>query len=522
MPARKPRKYNIKPYQKKLITDDIKEAKGDIATIEKKIKRRFGNEDPQASFIVRYLSPIMATAADRVHLSEEMKAFCEEEKENGKIGNDEHMFGRFWKHNPHILNYYAQTITDTIDLFEEIYGDGGLIPINRDLEIIKPETENKTAIDKVNTEFLELLDFTQTILPDREKRYAEHDRLQAEWNEHFINRYGIPSENVSKTETIDKPQKIEPDNKELDINKLFLNALKEECRIYPNEYASKYMRFMLNNKDLDDEYKTAYAYYIGENDIEDKVKLSADEFYERFHDAETKFINKNAQDSTIAKFAILDLLTKNNYRDYTLYNLNTFDLPNIEISKDNIYPIIEKHKDELNKLYDEYHKLPKRTEIKQTVEELAKRIANYNKKPEANDAPNVNAILSMFKDASKTKLRERQIREFLNIITKRYYPYTKLILDKDFSEQEQMARFENIMLPIIMDLIFDKGDLILQMIGKENFERYVHELTPNIKMTLVQKTVQLQLGKKNFYELKDSEIRNNPAYDNMDFEITIH
>ena len=60
------------------------------------------------------------------------------------------------------------------------------------------------------------------------------------------------------------------------------------------------------------------------------------------------------------------------------------------------------------------------------------------------------------------------------------------------------------------------------MIGKENFERYVHELTQNIKMTLVQKTVQLQLGKKNFYELKDSEIRNNPAYDNIDFEITIN
>ena len=47
--------------------------------VEKKVRKRFGKDDPQASFIVKYLSPIMTVAADRAHLSEDLKSFTEAE-----------------------------------------------------------------------------------------------------------------------------------------------------------------------------------------------------------------------------------------------------------------------------------------------------------------------------------------------------------------------------------------------------------------------------------------------------------
>ena len=111
----KPRKYKLKDYQKKQLTDDIIEAKGDAQAIEKKVIKRFKKDDPEASFIVKYLSPIMTVAADKVHLSEEMRYFTEEEKENGKTVKGATMFERFWKANPFLLKEYSQAITDTIE-----------------------------------------------------------------------------------------------------------------------------------------------------------------------------------------------------------------------------------------------------------------------------------------------------------------------------------------------------------------------------------------------------------------------
>jgi hypothetical protein len=50
----KPRKYKLKDYQKKQLTDDIIDAKGDAQAIEKKVIKRFKKDDPEASFIVKY------------------------------------------------------------------------------------------------------------------------------------------------------------------------------------------------------------------------------------------------------------------------------------------------------------------------------------------------------------------------------------------------------------------------------------------------------------------------------------
>ena len=68
------RKFNLKTYRKKDLKEDIKAGKADKGAIEKAVRKRFTKNDPEASFIVKYLSPIMTVAADRIHLSEEEKA----------------------------------------------------------------------------------------------------------------------------------------------------------------------------------------------------------------------------------------------------------------------------------------------------------------------------------------------------------------------------------------------------------------------------------------------------------------
>mgnify|MGYP004457861659 CR=1 FL=1 len=182
------RKYSIKKYQRDQIKKDIKDAKADVNKVEKSIRKHFTQNDPEASFIVKYLSPIMTIAADRVHLSEEEKDFAEMLQSQGK--KVENLFGQFWKAKPELLDYYSTMITDTIDLFEETYEEGGTIPINNEYQVITDKVKNQKPIDFVSPRFLELLDHVQTIVPNRMAKYTKHDELQKEWEEHFDNRYG--------------------------------------------------------------------------------------------------------------------------------------------------------------------------------------------------------------------------------------------------------------------------------------------------------------------------------------------
>ena len=158
------RKYQLNKERKHRIKKDlIENAKNglDVDSVKKTVRKRFRKDDPEASFIVKYMSPIMTVAADRIHLSEEMKAFTENERENGKSSNEKTMFERFWKQNPYLLEEYSTAITDTIEMFEDNYGAGGMIPINCDFEPITSKTKNQKAIDYVTPEYIELLNFTK-------------------------------------------------------------------------------------------------------------------------------------------------------------------------------------------------------------------------------------------------------------------------------------------------------------------------------------------------------------------------
>lgn len=278
---RTPRKYKIKDYQKKQLQNDIKKTNGDIdsTTVEKAVRRRFSKDDPEASFIIKYLSPIMTVAADKVHLSEEMRYFNEFDSNP--------TMKRFWSSNQELLDNYTTAITDTMELFEDVFGGGGLIPINNNYEQITPKTENQKPIDFVTPEFIELLDYTQTIKPNRDKRYAEYDEMLKQWEQHFLERYG----EVKEDEVINKSATNEPSNNEphelsfsevlaqnptakiysynicdtdvkiaIDSKEIFEKSIiNEEHQNTPKSYSEKFVRFALKHPKLTEDILLGYA-----------------------------------------------------------------------------------------------------------------------------------------------------------------------------------------------------------------------------------------------------------------------
>ncbi len=219
----KQRKHNIKPYQKDHLRRDIVKTKGDAEAIKNAITRRFKKDDPEAAFIIKYLSPVMAVAADKIHLSEEMRSFVDETKAEGK--KIENLFAQFWKARPELLEHYSTAITDTIELFEETYDSGGVLAINNEYQLITKDTENQKPIDFVSQRFIELLDYTQAIAPNREKLYALHEEEQSKWNEHFLWRYGEPVVEQPVTEK-------QPDSTKNPLELLEKSAKENNAKVY--------------------------------------------------------------------------------------------------------------------------------------------------------------------------------------------------------------------------------------------------------------------------------------------------
>lgn len=277
------RKYKTPTHKKTQLTNEIKNTKGSLDTIEKKIRKRFTNSDLEAPFVLKYMSPIMTVSADRVHLSEEMKNFAEKSKI--KQASDETFFSRFWKANPLVLEDYARTIPDTIELFEDTYEDGGLIPINKSFEVIKDETLDKNVVDYVSPRFVELLDYAKNIDIERQNKYELHDKTQVELNEVFAN---LPAEDnqvpiaesskgimeytedemneMAKNAIV---QDVAPayEFKDKDGNKVVLTGDLDiafrDCMMsifgtavyYPNQFQKKIMNYYLSQPAIDDKYK---------------------------------------------------------------------------------------------------------------------------------------------------------------------------------------------------------------------------------------------------------------------------
>lgn len=273
------RKYSIKKYQRDQIKKDIKDAKADVEKVKKSIRKRFSQDDPEASFIVKYLSPIMTIAADRVHLSEEEKDFAEMLKSKGK--KVENLFAQFWKAKPELLDYYSTMITDTIDLFEETYEEGGTIPINNEYQVITDKVKNQKPIDFVSPRFLELLDHVQTIVPNRMAKYAKHDELQKEWEDHFKTKYGevqqeaITPQETSKTNMIDK-LKTEAENNNgkvytlhgsngedfqivANLDETFGDYIRSQNRGMPSSYVNAMINKALKNPLLTEDAKLSFS-----------------------------------------------------------------------------------------------------------------------------------------------------------------------------------------------------------------------------------------------------------------------
>lgn len=386
------RKYALKKYQKQLLKDDIKKSKGDVDQLEKAIRRRFTKDDPEAAFIVKYLSPIMTIAADRIHLSEEEKLFAETNKTN------ENFFARFWKAKPELLEQYSTAITDTIELFEETYESGGMIPVNSEYQVIKEGVENTKPIDFVPQRFVELLDYTQTIVPTRLQKYAEHEKLQNKWDEHFKWRYGEIEETapaIIKKNATELLKEVAQDNnaqvymlKGVNGNEVAITGnldeflgdyLRKEYFGFPPKFVNMLINFTLKHPMMTENAKLSIATRNIADKIDDERILEKPAL-----DSINNFIKTELELETAAgSMAALDVFASYSASPEKVYRTL---YPRCKEADSNEYSIqLLKHREdakvneELNRLYDIYRKPPTQSELNKIKLKIVSFIRDFDR-----------------------------------------------------------------------------------------------------------------------------------------------
>jgi len=471
------RKFTIKKYQKSQLKQDIKKAKGDEKIIADAIRKRFTKDDPEAAFIVKYLSPIMTIAADKIHLSEEERFFAETKKSNGE--KIENFFGQFWKANPELLDQYSTAITDTIELFEENYASGGLIPINNEYRIISDKVENKKVIDYVTPEFIELLDHAESIVPARLKANAAHEALQEEWNKHFLWRYGEVKEKTKPAPPEVEPLKLlEKAAYENNANIYHLNGINGEDLVitanldetlgdylrsqfvgFPPKFVKLLINRAIKNPLMTENAKLSFSTLKIADQINDERILGKTE-----RECIINYIMSDMnKELSAASMAATDVLAARSERPEKIYrtlqpyhtqeDTNTYSVAILENASN---PQLDKERDEL---YEKYKKPLVTSEILKISRILMDFILNFDIKFAASEHSVLSSRTEFINvlDSVRTKCNfDKSFRQavkdrFTNNLQK--YPFAKSLLEKSANPAQALAKKEVIIHTLLTSIL---------------------------------------------------------------------
>ncbi len=498
------RKYNIKPYHKKQLMDDISNNKtNDSDDVKKTVIKRLGKDNPEASFIIKYMSPIMIVATERVHLSEELKSFAEAEKCAGIVSDRQTMLKRFWKNNAYMLKAFSASIVDTIDMFEDLYGAGGNIPINADFNKADTNSDNPKILDFVNEEFYDLLAYTKTVKPTRDKMYLEHDKLQKEWENHFNERYSqttvVPLEdnNGSVDGEMSEYEKMQmlarqknavlylfvaSDGKPVyvvaNLDKGWEDELKTIGMFMPTRFSSLFVREM-KKMPVSDKLKLTIAANASGKKIEDERIFTPEEFTTEYYKLLEHFNMVNRKYEHAARIALADVIVPKlsmHTNGKIFYSIPAFEYSYIFADKNNpeYARVILDNKKEFDAYYESLIKPLSQSEIKKIELKLFNILSKYDPDKSIYQSIDMDTkyLVLMLKDMAQFKNKRSSFTRYLDFMLKDS-PAARSILNESDPDCAQ-AKAEVILFDLLSSFLVyaDSNPYMLAVFNNETYQKY--------------------------------------------------
>ena len=135
--------------------------KGNVEATKKQMKKQNIRDNESLSFVAKYMKQINSIVLDRMHVSDEMKSFFNQQ--NNLTATQQEKFTKYWQ-NPKLNELQSILMKDTIKLFFEEYG-----------------------VDGNNENFKYLLDYADNGIKNERMLPANHAEKQAMYDELFAN-----------------------------------------------------------------------------------------------------------------------------------------------------------------------------------------------------------------------------------------------------------------------------------------------------------------------------------------------
>lgn len=418
--------------------------KGNVEATKKQMKKQNIRDNESLSFVAKYMKQINSIVLDRMHVSDEMKSFFNQQ--NNLTATQQEKFTKYWQ-NPKLNELQSILMKDTIKLFFEEYG-----------------------VDGNNENFKYLLDYADNGIKNERMLPANHAEKQAMYDELFAN-YDFKENGKSTAELLPETPKsmeeivteaienkkpsilIKPSAKEIiyngNLNGDFQKMLQSEMELLPEGYAKKYISFFMKHPLIDDKFKISYIasdsvpaehkslIYTPEELAEVSTRVN--------REFDSNFIHRTIASNQAMSRMILDLdFGKNTERSLAV---NTNALVEM-LEKAGFEHWTPEQKTKLNTLYREYATpLTSKEDIKKINSMLIDFVVNYDTmrpltiKGEAQ----VNAILGNISDAMKInptlkKEFEKAIKyyDFVNI----YGGSSKLLFDNGVTQEAKSIKLQ--------------------------------------------------------------------------------
>ncbi len=463
---KRPPKYKPKDHEVKNIKDALLEDFGDIEKTRKNLKHRLRADDPKLTFIQQYMGEIMSISLDRVHASDEMRAFFEDYENIDKSARSR--MKKYWDATPEMKALQGLVMSDTIKLFFETYGADGK-----------------------NEVFEDLIKYAHSIKPNRQQAQIKHNEKQLEYEEIFKD-YDPDKSHIDESEA-EEFSKLEREIKGLsqDIKKLseyydkhkytyqignhsvnmqdsIDNMISEYNRVkmddyLPVAYINKYSDYMKHHPKSNNRFLLSVMLYDTKNNATDEIfneLYPSQEAADMLYEMQIDFMRDNLAETRAAHQAMVTTMVtivkgNENIDDLTLlYNMYPLQVANL---KDSINVNMEGAKPQLSKYYNLYRKPLQTGETQKITTGIAELLRKYDAskshlKESSDGSPK--EIQNMIQASNIMKQSKSQAQKFLKdciyfTLTNGYGGSARAILDKDLPESIRVALMEDIVLSMI-------------------------------------------------------------------------
>ena len=483
--VQKPKFSDIKDWEIDKIADAFTKGHGSTEETKRQIKRHGLKDTESLNFVAKYLGEINAIVLDRLHVSEDMKAYFENPDNISET--QQKKFEQYWK-NPDLNKLQSTLMSDTIKLFFLTYG-----------------------VDGNNDDFRELLDYAHSIKPTRLEQQKRHDELQADYENTLALYEDEPAETPTVAEEVtpkEDPNKfmvaIDQKNHKLvvrgDLKKVFAESVMPEFKFLPEAYSKKMIDHLLNHKDATEKYLVSM---LADNNFPDEFKdliYSPEEINKISLDINNDFSRRNPQAVISGNLAMLVVLLKHldpadTKRSMALVELSTDRLVNL--FENGGVSISPEEKAEINRLYADYMRpIKSKDEIQQINTILTEGFKNYktNSKTKACD-PKLAALEELLSaNVSENPKIEKELKKFIrqSDFTSKYGGSLRVLLDENIPKELKEAKLQ-VIIDDFLVMNFDRMSKTTKILASnpDNLEKYMRPYFPEIYLGLKQRNFEI-------------------------------